>query len=385
MASNRAFQWGHLPNYCTSSNDTRHLIPEGGYGNFGGSCHESHFHDANSSKTSYKVNANSNNSGNWNSNWYFSYINGQSEVSLNDRTRVDSSQVQNKADNSRANSDNPSNPHEFFNANKPSSCFYFSKPMGEQYKSCATYLGDPINIDKDNKITHVNWQKNQQRINPMGLSFGWEWSHEFDSGAVDAYPYMVMHGMYILLFSRKTEDHKIAELFNAPSWVLELGSNNSSAKVDNLRYQEVPGRFKQIYGEHPPHEWSSPTRNASRSIEVQGTSTGGTTRGDSAGKMAVGSRGHIAYYFSNRTQQAILKGDYIPLGIYIKWGGFLKGGVYSAADNHCKLYDVNYIAHNPKTDLDGYKFERVNKRPIKMWETVDKEQEVINGKKYLEM
>ena len=80
----------------------------------------------------------------------------------------------------------------------------------------------------------------------------------------------------------------------------------------------------------------------------------------------------------------IVKNDWIPIGILIKWGGYVYNTVYGSAGWYVNLYNLNYIDYMRKSPLDSrHRFDRINSKPVKYNDP--RPYTSIGGKNFLEL
>ena len=370
--ANQGFTWGHLPNYCCDYNDNRNLIPEGGYGDFKGRHHMSYYHDCNYKSNKYDIGdkTDDNHQGEWDPSWWLNFINGESEVDSS-ATGFGRDQVSNDADNDKPGYDNPTDPHLFFNSFNPDKCTRINKPFGTTYKAFACYYGEDINMGQG---TGVLWEPDLEfsRIIPKGLSFGWKYIHQTDGGLLSNSAKMVMQSLFMVMRSNADPEnvYKLAELANVPNSIHKLSDNNKNALTSNLRKTIVPGKFARIKGINAPHVPST-AGGAARSVADANryalNDYRGVGQGQARAAYANGTYGHGMYVFSSKTQDLIVRKKYMPIGIIIKFAGFLPNTAYGSGDVRFHIFDVNYIAATNHNVYDAnQKYDRVNWEPSKI-------------------
>lgn len=377
MATNRGFKNGHVPNWPASSNDVKGVVPEGGYGDWLGNHHTSYYHDGNYKKGSKIKGGPTNWEGEWHKDWSIGYIMGKSEIdSTMDRFGRGANMCQNDADNNSGASPNPSGFHKFFSGVGPNDCTVISKPLGQAYKSWVTYIGSVFFIDSNSSIGDMEKDTLKlTRINPMGFTFGYQCEHETGSAVANGYGLISLTALLILMYRPKTGEYKIAELASPNKDKMTQTFGMTDSKTGSLSGTKFPGYHRKVGGAGSLHDYSKP--NPSRQSAAPQTLPPGqkiyrtrefidpvtkkkVTRGTT---MTNGAYGMEYYEFSDDVKDKIVKEDWRPFGVFFKWSGYSPDALYGDSDTQVSIFDVNYIAYNPKGWRQGYKFRRFNNEP----------------------
>lgn len=364
--ANQRLTWGHVPNYPTTNDYAGSLLsPYPKYDDYQGLQHSSHFHDGNYKENDYKGSKKSdgNKPGNWDKNWHFTYIlGGSGEVySDNEEWFGRHSHVKNDCDNAKS-YDNPKNNHVFWSGTTRDNGLTMSKPMGLKYKTWTAYYGTEINMSGSaNGVTFNDPDRKFTRINPMGLSFSYANMHETEGGLLGDAAKIAVHALMVVLYSRKLDRCRVAQLIASPGWVMGMNEDKDNANINNMTLGKPVGRYKRYSGLGDFHYYSKPGIGASRGAPAPEVPQ---TRGDRY--YALGSYGDVYYEFSSNVQREIVKNDWIPIGILFKWGGYMYNTVYGSAGWYCDFYNFNYIAHMEKSPIDSkHRFDRINSEPTK--------------------
>ena len=387
---NRAFARGVVPNYPVTSNDCKHLIPEGGYGDWLGNHHPSYYHDGAAETKSEITGGPGNWETKWNKNWTIGYIMGRSEIDPSvERFGRGLGMCQNDANNSKASYSNSHGLHKFWSGKSQDDCFVMTKPMGQAYKSWVQFIGGPIEFDSESYLTDHDRETPWTPINPMGLTFSYLCQHEAGSALADGYGLLSLNALLVLMYSQTVGPYdghtnwKLAELASPDKEKLTLDLGMGDSKGSSLYGTKFPGTYRKIGGAGGLHSFSQPNPPASsRSSELilPAGRTVPTTIGSGAGVQRVkefidprtkrvsrantsivnGAYGQAYYEFSEQVKQKIIKEDWRPYGIFFKWAGYSPDAIYGDSEVNCHIFDANYIAYQPKGYLQGHKYDRFN-------------------------
>lgn len=388
---NRAFVRGVVPNYPVTSNDCKHLIPENGYGDWLGNHHPSYYHCGAAKSKSEISGGPANWETEWNKSWSWGYIMGTSEVDSSvSRFGRAVGMCQNDSNNNKGGYSNSHGLHKFWSGKSQDSCFVMTKPMGQEYKSWVQYIGGPFSMDSNSYIDDKDKSSPWTPINPMGLTFSYLCQHECGSALADGYGLLSLNALLVLMYSANQGDGpfgqdnwKVAELASPNGAKLTQTFSMTESKGESLYGTRFPGTYKKIGGAGGLHSFSQPNPTASsRSSEIilPPSRTVPTTIGDGAGVHRVkefidprtkkltrasttivnGAYGQAYYEFSEQVKQKIIKEDWRPYGVVFKWAGYSPDAIYGDSEVNCHIFDVNYIAYQPKGYLQGHKYDRFN-------------------------